>query len=46
MSFIHKTPHHMTPDKFDKFIHQLTGIILKIIVVALKNVTVQKQENY
>lgn len=36
----------MTPDKSDKFINQLTGIILKIIVVALKNVTVQKQENY
>lgn len=36
----------MTPEKFDKFINQLTGIILKIIVVALKNVTVQKQENY
>lgn len=36
----------MTPDKFDKFINQLTSIILKIIVVALKNVTVQKQENY
>lgn len=30
----YKTPHHTTPDKFDKFINQLTGIIWKVIVHA------------